>query len=136
MLDASVLVKWLLADPEREAETDKATALVERVGAKAGDLLLPPHWLAEVAAVLCRLSPATAEADIEALCLLEWSVADDVAVYRRAAQIAAELRHHLFDTLYHAVAIEAGVTLVTADRGYWHKARPIGQIALLEQFSW
>ena len=100
VLDASVLVKWLLADPERETETDKATA----------------------------------EADVDALCLLEWPVADDVAVYRRAARIAAELRHHLFDTLYHAVALEAGATLVTADRVYWRKARHIGQVALLEEF--
>ncbi len=31
VIDASVVIKWLLQNPEREAETDKAPRLMERV---------------------------------------------------------------------------------------------------------
>jgi predicted nucleic acid-binding protein len=37
-------------------------------------------------------------------------------VLRRAADLSIALHHHLFDTLYHAVALQEGATLVTADQ--------------------
>ncbi|MHB1942165.1 MAG: type II toxin-antitoxin system VapC family toxin [Acidiferrobacteraceae bacterium] len=131
VLDASVLIKWLIADPVREADTERAARLVERAGVDGNSLILPPHWLAEVAALLCRLSPDTAAADIETLHLLEWPVLDEAGVYRRAVAMASQLKQHLFDTLYHAVALESGAALVTADEAYWRKARALGAITLL-----
>ena len=71
VLDASVIVKWLVADPEREANVDKALALMGKVQAGEVSLLQPIHWLAEVAAVLARLNPETAEADVEFLYEME-----------------------------------------------------------------
>ncbi len=135
VLDASVIIKWLLADPVRESDTESATALVVATGNGRYDIVMPPHWLAEVSAVLCRLSPRTAVGDVETLLLLEWPVVGDPAIYRRAAGLSLRLRHHLFDTLYHAVALERGATLVTADRAYWRKAAGQGRITLLEDFS-
>jgi predicted nucleic acid-binding protein len=42
----------------------------------------------------------------------------------------------LFDTLYHAVALQTpGCTLVTADKVYYRKAKVLGQIQLLEDFE-
>ena len=38
VVDASVIVKWLLADPENEADTERATALITVARA---------HWFAE-----------------------------------------------------------------------------------------
>ena len=46
-----------------------------------------------------------------------------------------KLNHHLFDTLYHAVALEEKATLVTADRKYYDKARRMGSILMLEEFD-
>jgi predicted nucleic acid-binding protein len=60
VVDASVIVKWLLADPENESDTERATALMSAVVAGEHQLLQPVHWLAEVAAVLARVSPSTA----------------------------------------------------------------------------
>jgi phage-related protein len=46
-------------------------------------------------------------------------------VLTRAGQLAVDLGHHLFDTLYHAVALEPEACLVTADDRYHHKARAL-----------
>jgi len=43
--------------------------------------------------------------------------------------------HHLFDTLYHAVALEEGARLVTADAAYFAKAKDLGGIELLADFA-
>ncbi len=49
--------------------------------------------------------------------------------------MAVRLEHHLFDTLYHAVALnEPDAMLITADVRYYNKAKGIGRIALLENF--
>jgi hypothetical protein len=40
----------------------------------------------------------------------------------------------LFDTLYHAVALEQGALLVSADRRYLNKAGGLGQIVGLEDW--
>jgi hypothetical protein len=56
------------------------------------------------------------------------------AVYRCAADLSIALKHHLFHTLYHAVALEEGATLVTADETYFNKARDVGAIRLLRDF--
>ena len=45
-----------------------------------------------------------------------------VPVLKRAADLSILLKHHLFDTLYHAVALEEHATLVTADEAYFAKA--------------
>lgn len=80
VLDASVILKWLLADPENERFTERATALMQ-------------------------------------------SVIADVDVWQRACTLATETREHLFDTLYHAVALTSDdAALVTADDRYCTKA--------------
>jgi predicted nucleic acid-binding protein len=54
----------------------------------------------------------------------------------RAIELARQLDHHVFDTLYHAVALSIpGAVLVTADRRYFAKAQHLGQIAWLADFS-
>jgi hypothetical protein len=46
----------------------------------------PPHWLAEVAVVMARLSPATLATDVPDLFALDFDVADSLAVYQRASR--------------------------------------------------
>ena len=135
VLDASVVVKWLMNDPQRERDTQRATAVMEGVGSGAYELVQPPHWLAEVAAVLCRLSPQTAADDLASLHLMECPIEDGEAVYRRACRLTAELQHHLFDTLYHAVALERDALLLTADAAYGRKAAALGHLCLLADFE-
>ena len=135
VLDASVLIKWLLADPEREPDTLRAAALMSAVGNGAIDILQPVHWLIEVGAVLARLSPETASDDLVTLRAMEIPTSDELSVLRRGCDLAIATRHHLFDTLYHAVALEHDdAILVTADEQYYRKARDLGRMQLLSDW--
>ncbi|MEX2496428.1 MAG: type II toxin-antitoxin system VapC family toxin [Woeseia sp.] len=136
VLDASVIVKWLLQDPQRESDSHAATRLVETVIAGTESVLQPPHWLVEVGAVLARASPDTALDDVALLSALELPAADDPRALRRACEMAIDLKQHLFDTLYHAVALEApDAVLITADERYFRAARSIGRITKLRDWS-
>ena len=111
-----MIIKWLLNDPEREIGTEKATHFMEMVARGELAAVQPVHWLAEVGAVLARESPATAVNDISLLSALELPTASDPLILRRSVELAIELRQHVFDTLYHAIALEfSDTTLVTAD---------------------
>jgi predicted nucleic acid-binding protein len=129
VIDASVVIKWLLQDPEREAGTDKATQLMEMVIKGEEPVLQPTHWLIEVGAVLARESPATAADDVSMLNALELPTTEEPQVLRRGVELGIELKQHLFDTFYHAIALENqdGV-LITADQRYLRAARVKGQI--------
>ena len=136
VLDASVIVKWLLQDPQREPNTDAATGLVEAVVTGAESVLQPPHWLVEVGAVLARASPNSAAQDLLMLSALEFPTADNPRALHRACEMAIALKQHLFDTLYHAVALEASDSvLITADERYFRAARAAGSIARLRDWS-
>ena len=125
--DASVVVKWLL--PDDEADLPQALRLLDDVRTGRVRLVQPPHWLAEVAAVLARLSPETAADDVADLATITCEVVRTVSMYRRAVDLAVRLDHHLFDTLYHAVALETpGARFVTADDRYYRKAHAQGRI--------
>lgn len=135
VVDASVVVKWLFQDAGREAGMEQATDLMEAIVLGRLEVLQPFHWLAEIAAVLCRLSPATAERDVLRVQALELPVTDHPAILSRACRIATERRTHAFDSLYHAVALETpGAVLVTADQAYYRAARPLGGILLLAEW--
>ena len=132
VIDASVAIKWLVPENPEEQDVPQALALLDAL--KNGDIALyqPAHWEAEVTAVLARISPATAIKKIVALRSLAFTRVNDTTVYAAACDLAIRLNHHLFDTLYHAVALHTtGATLVTADRRYFDKARSVGHIARL-----
>lgn len=135
VLDASVIVKWLLRDADREPQTEAAVSLMDAVAGGDVEVRQPPHWLAEVVAVMARLSTATLDSDVRDLHALEFEVVDRLSVYQRAGRLAVELNQHVFDTLYHAVALESvGCTLITADKRYLSKARGLERIASLERW--
>jgi len=135
VIDASVVVKWLLKDPEREADTEKATQLMRQVADGLVQAVQPAHWLLEVGAVLSRISPATAEDDLTMLQALDIPTEDNPIVLRRACRLAIDLRQHLFDTVYHAIALETpDTTLVTADDKYWRAANALGQVVRLQDW--
>jgi predicted nucleic acid-binding protein len=136
VVDASVILKWLLEDPAREPDTEAAFSLVESIVRGRLDVLQPVHWLAEVAAVLARLVPKTAVRDVEMLAALELPTTNDPDVIRRATSLAVDTSHHLFDTLYPAVALgrEEDALLVTADDRYCGKAQRYGRIARLRDW--
>lgn len=134
--DASVIVKWLLRDPEREADTERATRLMGTIIRGEQPVLQPVHWVTEVAAVLARESADTATEDVAMLCALELPIADEAIILPRASELAIELKQHVFDTYYHAVALDTPQTvLVTADERYLRAARPKGRIIHLREWE-
>ena len=135
-LDASVVVKWHIASQE-ERDSAQALLLLDFVldGAKLAE---PPHALAEIAAVLSRVfdeEGAKRRFDEVARIFASGLTIPAHSACFRAIEISSRLDHHLFDTLYHAVAMESGGVLVTADEGYFRKAEKLGAILLLERFS-
>ncbi len=136
VVDASVAVKWIFPDNEKEADIEPAVALLESVRAGKTTMLQPPHWLAEVAAVSVRLDSSTAQEAVGLLHVMEFPVANSPEVYFRACELAAQLDHHIFDTLYHAVALcHPRTLLITADQGYFRKAEKYGSIMALAEFG-
>ena len=136
VIDASVAVKWFIPDAAVETDVDQALQLLASAQREEARFLQPPHWVSEVAAVLVRLAPKSVIPSVEALLALSFvNTANDVGHYQRAISLALKLDHHLFDTLYHAVAMEEKAMLVTADRKYYDKARRMGSILMLEEFE-
>lgn len=136
VVDASVAVKWYVQNAANEPDADLAVKILIRVGAGDDLLVQPPHFVAEVAGVLARMKPHQAAADVAELQHLALRVVASAQVYAMAIDLAIRLGHHLFDTLYHAVALQTpGGILVTADKVYYKKAKSLGQIQLLEEFE-
>jgi predicted nucleic acid-binding protein len=134
VIDASVVVKWIFPESEGEGDTEQALSLLAEVKAGRLNPLQPPHWLAEVGAVVTRLRPEIADSVLDLLDAMELPVVNDLAVFKRASRISRDLDHHLFDTLYHAVAFEYDLMLVSADGRYFRKARRLGQILPLRRW--
>ena len=134
--DASVTVKWFVPQAVDETNVDQAMRLLMAGKRQEARFLQPPHWVGEIAAVLARRTPSTAWVSVKALLQLEFVIpAGHAHYYQRAITLSQQLDHHLFDTLYHAVALEEGITLITADRKYYQKACALGCIMMLEEFS-
>jgi hypothetical protein len=69
----------------------------------------------------------SASEDVELLLAMQFPTSDGPNVLLRATALAIETDYHLFDTLYHAVALEHDdAVLVTADDRYRRKAEHHG----------
>ena len=132
VVDASVALKWFFHSRGNEADADGALAILSGIDEGRIQLAQPPHFIAEVAAVLAREKPADALADLRDLLDVECWFVEDPAIYASAVDLSIRLQHHLFDTLYHATALHTpSATFVTADQRYYEKARDIAPIMLL-----
>lgn len=134
VIDANVIVKWIF--PERTDEDHQSHAIYLLHAIKQGHIKVvqPPHWLAEVTAVVVRLQPSIAHEAVDLLCALEFPVLKEPEIYQLACKLSEQFNHHLFDTLYHATALHRGFTFVTADDKYYRKASKIGGILRLADY--
>lgn len=136
VLDASVIVKWVFADRADESHSSQALQILHLINESRIHVVQPPHWLTEVAAVVTRLDSRRARQAVSLFYALELPILMDVEVYQKACDLSATLTQHVFDTLYHAVALqESGAMLVTADERYYRVAHRIGQIIRLKDFE-
>lgn len=136
VVDASVAVKWFLSFKPNEDHADLALKILEQAVLGPLKFVQPPHFIAEVAAVLARLRPDDAPDDLVDLLMIERRTLDTPEMYATALELAMRHQHHLFDTLYHAVALHTpGATLITADRRYYDKAKAVGSVTLLADWT-
>jgi predicted nucleic acid-binding protein len=135
VVDASVAIKWFFPDVEQEEHVTDAVDVLMGIGQGNIQLVQPPHWMIEVIAVISRLHPKMAADAIDLLDAMEISIAADTEIYKRASRLSSEINYHLFDTLYHALALEYGGTLITADKRYYNKTHRLGNICLLADFK-
>ena len=136
VVDASVALKWFLNVGDSEPDRERALTLLHGVDDESIQLVEPAHFIAEVAAVLARTKADAAEDDLLDLLNIEYRTIDTQETYARALELSIRYQHHLFDTLYHAVALDVpGASLVTADRRYYDKAGGEGRIILLADWS-
>lgn len=135
VVDASVALKWFLQEEDEDA-VEQALALLTHPPQHpllSSPFVQPVHFVAEVAAVLTRLKPQEAENDLNDLLALDFQTADSPTILAKAVALSRQYQHHLFDTLYHAVALcMPNTTLVTADQRYFRKASGEGSIVLLD----
>ena len=122
VVDASVAVKWLVA----EEDSDMARAL-----AASGDELRAPRLMAsELAHALWRKARLGEIERGEAGAMLatipdmpvRWGADEDVAA--DAARLALGLDRTVYDCVYLALAYRLGATVVTADRRFVNALRP------------
>ncbi len=135
VVDASVAVKWFVRDSNEEKDLTSAVDILKGIGENNIELIQPPHWMAEITAVLARLQPGLTDDAIDLLDAMEIPTGAQSSVYKLASHLATALNHHLFDTLYHALAFQENATLITADYRYFRKSVNRGSICLLEDFD-
>lgn len=134
VLDASVCLKWFLSEHANEPDSGIAFELLERVRDGRIHLLQPSIWHCEVTALLARMLPEHAQEMTGEMLRLRADFDDSPSTLIHATALSSQLDHHLFDTIYHAIAIQHRTTLITADAHYYRKARALGHIALLSQW--
>jgi predicted nucleic acid-binding protein len=136
VIDARVIIKWFITNAENESDIDMALKLLMALQKDKKKILQPFHWLAEVAAVMTRLRPEHAENVISLLYAMELPTCNDPIMLNIACRLGKKYQHHLFDTLYHAVALyQDNATLVTADVVYFNKTYQEGKIILLSNLE-
>lgn len=134
VIDASVSIKWFVRS-ENEGNVPKAVEILKGIGDNRISIIQPPHWMAETIAVLARLQPEKVNRAIDLLDAMEITVKATAPEFKLASRLAVDLDHHLFDTLYHALALREETMLITADRRYFNKAAEIGSINMLTDFD-
>ena len=135
VVDASVILKWIFRSNDNEDHTENALNLLKLIALGECQVVQPTHWLAEVAAVVCRLEPIRSDEIIISLSAMNFTISDELDIYHLAAKLSSKYQHHLFNTLYHALAIALPhAVFITADNQYYKKARSAGSIMFLADF--
>jgi predicted nucleic acid-binding protein len=134
VVDANVALKWFFRAADDETDAASALEVLDGVASGGIELVQPPHFIAEIAAVLVRKKPTGALDDLRDLQDISMRTAGGPDLHLVAAEIALRTRAHVFDTLYQATALlNPPAEFVTADRRYYRCARHLGQIRLLAE---
>jgi predicted nucleic acid-binding protein len=126
IVDASVAVKWIVEEPLRK----EALELVRLNDVVAPDLLPTEVRNALVNRVRRRLSTVgDARAAAAAFPRIPLIVERSSDYLERAFELALAFEHPVYDCIYLALALERGLTLVTADERFARVARKVPELA-------
>ena len=116
VVDASVAVKWLVAEDDAD--------IADRLAASGQELHAPRLMASETANVLWRkarvgeIERAEAGAAMASLSDMPVLWSDDETVGADALRLALALDHPVYDCIYLALAHRIGARVVTADRRF------------------
>jgi len=128
VVDATVVLKWFLPEPDSAA----ADFLLENFLNDEVELLAPDLMLVEAASALWKRAMVRKEVSANEATLiycdlltLPLSFRASVAVADAALQAALKYNHSVYDALYCALAIEHRCDFVTADRALANKLQGV-----------
>jgi predicted nucleic acid-binding protein len=128
--DASVILKWVLKTDEADAE--KALSLLSSWVAGEVEILLPSLWVYEVGNIVGRKNPQGSGEIMTLLLGYRFPEAKtDAPLVAATLEIMHTCNVTFYDAAYHAVAMGAGGSLVTADEVYFRKGEGLGHVVLL-----
>lgn len=131
VLDASVVIKWLLD----EGQSRRALGYLEEHVSGVNPVVVPELLFYEVANVVatgCRLTPKESQAGLGAILDLELESHHlEGADYLRAVELAHKLGASVYDAAYVALAEKLSVPFVTADKKLQAKCSKLGWVQLL-----
>ena len=131
VVDASVILKWILGD-KQEPDHDRATNLLNAWVEGAVELSAPILWQYEVGNFLGRELPKEAEEKMSLLLNLNIGQVDlNDNIFRLCFQWMEQNGVTFYDASYLAVAFEIQATLVTADEKFVKKMRKTERLCLL-----
>lgn len=138
VVDASVVIKWVLTEPGWQ----QAWTLKQAAARRDIVLLAPDFCLNEAANALwkrCRLrgeiSEEEAAAGLRLISLTLGELAPSAVLIEQALQLALAFRHPVYDCVYVALALREDCQLITADRHLLQQLAPaLGHITALEDF--
>ena len=138
VLDANVAVKMLHAEPD----TKQARAFFQACAERDVKLLVPEHFLYEIVNVCQRVNVGANEV-LEFYDILKATILTIVSPSRdtwlRAEKIAQDGHPSsgfpsIYDSIYHAMALDEGGVFVTADKRHVAKTRQYGGVILLNEW--
>jgi predicted nucleic acid-binding protein len=128
--DASVILKWVLKTDEADAE--KALSLLSSWVAGEVEILLPSLWVYEVGNIVGRKNLQRSGEIMTLLLGYRFPEAKtDAPLVAATLEIMRTCNVTFYDAAYHAVAISAGGSFVTADEVYFRKGEGLGHVVLL-----
>jgi predicted nucleic acid-binding protein len=134
--DASVILKWVLP-PGEEPHAEEARRLLADFVMGDVDVIVPSLWYFEVGNTVSRRFPEDAGRILAALRGLSLPQAEPTGEWEQTAlDLVATCGVTFYDSVYHALALVKGGTLVTGDGRYRERAGEVGSLAALEGYPW
>ncbi|HVV95420.1 MAG TPA: type II toxin-antitoxin system VapC family toxin [Hyphomicrobiales bacterium] len=135
VVDASVVVKWFVEEPDREA--------ARRLLGDASPLCAPDLVFVEMANVLWRkgrrgeIAPGQHDRALDRVAAMIDLVVPSQGLMQVALAMARELDHPVYDCVYLACAEAQNATLVTADQRFVSRTRAanLSNVVLLRDLT-